>query len=67
MSQNCDFKELLSAVNARKFWESSQGPGKRRKRLANGITWNEVASSSAQDDQSEPDFDFFKDNELAEE
>lgn len=32
MTHNCDFKDLVSAMNARKFWESSSSPGKRRRR-----------------------------------
>lgn len=31
MTHNCDFKELLSAMNARKFWESAHSPGRRKR------------------------------------
>ncbi|XP_054169348.1 uncharacterized protein LOC128966523 [Oppia nitens] len=31
MNHNCDFKDLISALNARRFWESTHSPGRRKR------------------------------------
>ncbi len=31
MTHNCDFKDLISAMNARRFWESTHSPGRRKR------------------------------------
>ncbi|CAG2103502.1 unnamed protein product [Medioppia subpectinata] len=33
MNHNCDFKDLISAMNARRFWESTHSPGRRKRNI----------------------------------
>lgn len=35
MTHNCDFKDLLSAMNARRFWESQHSPGRKKRNTIN--------------------------------
>ena len=60
MTHNCDFKELLSAVNARKFWESSHSPGRRKRSpLREYPTYLDIASANHGRDSE------FKSNDVA--
>ncbi|KAI7698090.1 hypothetical protein SSS_04745 [Sarcoptes scabiei] len=49
LSNNCDFRDFISAANARRIWESQASPGKRSAIYSN---FNDIVSKSSDSDLS---------------